>query len=421
MIELFPAGRQIALPSPDVDLTFAGFPLLLGDLAILRREVLRELLHALRRSFELFALVIEAGVVGLVRFRLFGELGALLGEFRLPALEFGQAPRERFLPFLDDPFALRYSRQVIPQLLLPVPDGLVLAREEALAAFGFPQALVERLPGLRDLLGLGLQVRVEIVHLLPLAFEGSGPRIERCLAVAVGGFFGGQLPFQAPELGLPFGEAALLGLELRPSLLGLHREDLLLRLDLDVPGRPSLLQPVQDQPAGLLDCLQFGPEGVEFALSHRAPLILLFEFPFPAVELLFALDERSFLTATGFELFLVDLALAGLLGDRLVQHLVRVADAFNGGLGVAPLEMVDADRRVSIVVRAHFELGPGTRRVLQDLGQGFVARHVGRGPVFRQDPIPAPQDEDPLGRRVAPKDGRLEDPVEFHRPKLRED
>src|SRR5439155_749003 len=83
----------------------------------------------------------------------------------------------------------------------------------------------------------------------------------------------------------------------------LHREDLLLRLDLDVPGRPSLLQPVQDQPAGLLDCLQFGPEGVEFALSHRAPLILLFEFPFPAVELLFALDERSFLTATGFELF----------------------------------------------------------------------------------------------------------------------
>src|SRR5439155_749002 len=105
LIELFPAGRQIALPSPDVDLTFAGFPLLLGDLAILRREVLRELLHALRRSFELFALVIEAGVVGLVRFRLFGDFRALLGEFRLPALEFGQAPRERFLPFLDDSIA----------------------------------------------------------------------------------------------------------------------------------------------------------------------------------------------------------------------------------------------------------------------------------------------------------------------------
>src|SRR5207247_7438212 len=164
-----------ALPSPDVDLTFSGLPLLLGDLAILRREILRELLHALRRSFEFFALVIEAGVVGLVRFRLFGDFRALLGEFRLPALEFGQAPRERFLPFLDDPFALRHSRQVIPRLLLPVPDGLVLAREEALAAFGFRQALVERLPGLRARHGLGSQAPAGSLHPLPAAVYARCP------------------------------------------------------------------------------------------------------------------------------------------------------------------------------------------------------------------------------------------------------
>jgi len=83
--------------------------------------------------------------------------------------------------------------------------------------------------------------------------------------------------------------------------------------------------------------------------------------------------------------------------------------------------MVDADRGVAIVVGAHFELRAGARGVLQDLGEGFVARHVDGGPVFRQDAVPSPEDEDPLGWGVAAKDRGLQDAIELHRPKLGED
>ncbi len=50
-----------------------------------------------------------------------------------------------------------------------------------------------------------------------------------------------------------------------------------------------------------------------------------------------------------------------------------------------------------------------------------MARHIDRGPVLRQHPVPSPEDEDPLRRGVASKDGGLQDPVELHRPELGED
>src|SRR2546427_5812616 len=334
LLELLPAGCEVPLAPAHVDLTFARFALLLGDLAVLRREVLREFLHALRRLFELLPLVVEGRVLGLERFGLFGDFRAFLDEFRLAGLQVGRSSRERFLPFIERLFPLRHRADVVPQLQLPFPDRLLLTSEELLAAFGFPQAVVEDLPGLGNLLGLPLQIAVQIVHLFALAFEGRGPRVEGRLAVPVGGFLRRELALQPPEFGLSFREAAPLGLQIGAGLLGFHREDLLLGLDLHVAGRSTLFEAAQDQPARLLDRLQFGPEGVQFPLSHRAPLVLLFEFPFPAVQLLFALDEGLFLIATALQLLLVRLTLAGLLGDRLLDHLVRVSDALDRGFGV---------------------------------------------------------------------------------------
>src|SRR3989442_4713989 len=187
LLELFPPGREVPLASANVDLALSRFAFLFGDLPILRREVLRELLHALRRSFELFPLVVESRVLGLERFGLLGEFRTLLGQFGLPRLQLGHPPVERLLPFLERPLPLRHRRDIVPELLLPFPARLVLACDEPLAAFRFPEAVGQYLPGLRNLLRLRLQVAIQVVHLFPLAFEGRGPRIERPLAVPVGG------------------------------------------------------------------------------------------------------------------------------------------------------------------------------------------------------------------------------------------
>src|SRR5881296_1829826 len=421
LVERLPAGREISLSPPDVDLSLPRFAFLVRDLPILGRQVLRELLHAFRRPLEFLPPVIEALILRFEGFGLLANLRGLLGELCLPRFELNHPSRERFFAFLDGLLSLRDGGHMLAELRLAVPDGRLLGGEEALASFGLLEPVLEHLPGLGDLLGLGLQIRVQVVHLLPLPFEGRGPRIERRLAIAVGGFLRREFPLQTAEFRLPFRDAASLGLELRFGLLGLHREDLLPGLDLDVLGGPAFLESVEDQAARLLDSLEFGPEGVELPLSHPAPLVLLLEFPFSAVEFLLALDERPLLVPTGIEFLLVRLALAGLLGDRLFEHCVRVSDALDRGLGVASLEVVDADRGMAVVIGADLELGPGARRVLQNLGEGVVAGHVDIRPVLGEDPIASSQDEDPLRRRVAAKDRGLQDPVELHRPKLGED
>src|SRR3989441_1654773 len=421
LVERLPAGREIPLSAPDVDLSLPRFAFLLRDLPILGRQVLREFLHAFRRPLEFLPPVVEACILRFEGFGLLAELRGLLGELRLPRFELGHPSGERLFAFLHGLLSLRNGGHVFAELRLSVPDRRLLGGEKPFAAFCLLEPVLEDLPGLGDLLGLGLQIRVEVVHLFPLPFEGRGPRIERRLAIAVGGLLRREFPLQTAEFRLPFRDAASLGLELRFGLLGLHREDLLPGLDLDVLGGPAFLESVEDQAARLLDSLEFGPEGVELPLSHPAPLVLLLEFPFSAVEFLLALDERPLLVPTGIEFLLVRLALAGLLGDRLFEHCVRVSDALDPGLGGASLEVVDADRAMAVVIGADLELGPGARRVLQNLGEGVVAGHVDIRPVLGEDPIASSQDEDPLRRRVAAKDRGLQDPVELHRPKLGED
>src|SRR5256712_3349349 len=202
LLELLPAGREVPLSSAHVDLTLPGFAFLLGDLAILRREVLRELLHALRRPFELLPLVVESRVLGFKRFELFGEFRGLLGEFPLAGLQVGHTSRERFLPVLEVASPLRDRRNVVPELLLAFADCLLLAGEEPLPAFRFPEAVVEDPPGLGDLLGRRFSVCVKIGYLLPLALGGRRPPLQRRLAVSVRGFSRRKLPLQPAEVGL---------------------------------------------------------------------------------------------------------------------------------------------------------------------------------------------------------------------------
>src|SRR2546426_393460 len=343
LIERLPAGCEISLSSAHVDLSLTCFAFLLRDLPILSRQVLRELLHAFGRPLEFLTSVVEAYILSFEGFGLFADLRGLLGELRLARLELCHPSRERFFAFLHGLFSLRDGGHMVAELRLAVPDGRLLGGEEPFASFRLLEPVLEHLPGLGDLLGLGLL------------------------------------------------------------------------------GGPTFLEPAEDQAARLLHRLEFGPERVEFALSRSAPLVLLLEFPFPAVELFFAVDECPFLVPAGIEFLLVRLALAGLLGDRLLEHRVRVSDALHRGLRVTPLEVVDADRGMAVVVRADLELGPGARRVLQDLGKGVVAGHVDLRSVLGKDPIAPSQDEDPLRWGVASKDRGLQDPVELHRPKLGED
>src|SRR3989454_237404 len=312
---------------------------------------------------------------------------------------------------------------------LPILSRQVL--RELLHAFGRPlefltsvvEAYILSFEGfglfadLRGLLGELRLARLELCHPSRERFfaflhglfslrDGGHMVAELRLAVPDGRLLGGEEPFASFRLLEPV-------LEHLPGLGDL--------LGLDLLGGPTFLEPAEDQAARLLHRLEFGPERVEFALSRSAPLVLLLEFPFPAVELFFAVDECPFLVPAGIEFLLVRLALAGLLGDRLLEHRVRVSDALHRGLRVTPLEVVDADRGMAVVVRADLELGPGARRVLQDLGKGVVAGHVDLRSVLGKDPIAPSQDEDPLRWGVASKDRGLQDPVELHRPKLGED
>ena len=75
---------------------------------------------------------------------------------------------------------------------------------------------------------------------------------------------------------------------------------------------------------------------------------------------------------------------------------------------------------MAIVVGADFELRPFARSIFQDLGDRRRAGDVDLGPVFGQDAIPAAEDEDALGGGVTSEHGRLEEPVELHRPQFRQ-
>src|SRR5438445_176403 len=172
LVERLPAGREISLSPPDVDLSLPRFAFLVRDLPILGRQVLRELLHAFRRPLEFLPPVIEALILRFEGFGLLADLRGLLGELCLPRFELGHPSGERFFAFLDGLLSLRDGGHMLAELRLAVPDGRLLGGEEALASFGLFEPPLERRPTLSNLLGLGLPLRLQVVHLLPLPFEG---------------------------------------------------------------------------------------------------------------------------------------------------------------------------------------------------------------------------------------------------------
>ena len=173
-----------------------------------------------------------------------------------------------------------------------------------------------------------------------------------------------------------------MNLQLRAGLLRFHREDFSLGLDLHIFGCAAFLEPPHDHSAGLLHRLQLRSEGVELLLTDPAPLVLLFQFPFPFVELFLAFDEALFLFSAGFEVPEVRVTFRGLLDQHLGENLIRIAEPFHGGLRIAALQLVDADRGMA-VVRADLELRAVARGILQNFGDRGRACNVDLGAVFR--------------------------------------
>ncbi|OGS62684.1 MAG: hypothetical protein A3K59_00890 [Euryarchaeota archaeon RBG_19FT_COMBO_69_17] len=310
---------------------------------------------------------------------------------------------------------------MLPDLILPLLGGLLPEEDLALPPFGLGHAGVERLPGVRDLRHLPFEARVELVELLPLPVQGRLAARRPGVAVLEQGLPRRELALPRVEGRGPLREAPALGLRLRAGPLRLHRGKLLLRLQLDIPRAPLLLELAEEHRGGLLDGLELGPEGLELLLAHRAPPELLLQLPFPAVQLLLLRDELPLLLPALLELPEVRLPGGGLLPHDGREVPVDVPEALDRRLWVRPLELVDADRRMPVVVRPDLDLGPLARRIPEDLGEGVGPKEVRGGPMLREDPVPAPEHEDPLGGQVPPEHGRLEEPVELQRAEVRED
>src|SRR5437870_3166065 len=129
LVERLPAGREISLSPPDVDLSLPRFAFLFRDLPILGRQVLRELLHAFRRPLEFLPPVIEALILRFEGFGLLADLRGLPGELCLPRFELGHPSGERFFAFLDGLLSLRDGGHMLAELRLAVPDGRLLGGE----------------------------------------------------------------------------------------------------------------------------------------------------------------------------------------------------------------------------------------------------------------------------------------------------
>ncbi len=111
----------------------------------------------------------------------------------------------------------------------------------------------------------------------------------------------------------------------------------------------------------------------------------------------------------------------GLPGDRLGEDLVGVSESGNGRLGIAALQLVDADPGVAVVVGADFESRFLTRRILEDFEDGIRTGHLDLRSVLREDAVSAAQDEHALRGGLPAHDGGLEEAVELHRPQFREE
>ncbi len=96
-LEFLGVRRNLPLPASNVHLSFARLPLLNGDFSIPRREVLRDLLHPLRRPPEFVASVVEARVFRLDCLRVLVDFRRLCAQFRRLAVEVSEPVRDRLL------------------------------------------------------------------------------------------------------------------------------------------------------------------------------------------------------------------------------------------------------------------------------------------------------------------------------------
>jgi hypothetical protein len=303
---------------------------------------------------------------------------------------------------------------VLTELLLSFLDDLLPQDQVPLAALRLRKATIERVSGLRDLLHLRLQARVQFRHLFPFLPDRPRVRAEDGLLLREDRLAGLVVSFEIGELGRPLREGAALGLEFCPDFLRPNRQERPLGLDLYVLLGSAFFELPQDHAARLLHGLKFRPQGVEFLLADRASLVLLLQLPLSAIQFLFAVHELLFLFPLRLEFLQVRLPFRRFQGFHLCEDPVRIADPGHRRVRIAPLEVVEADLRVAVVVRPDLELGARARRVLEDLLDRVGACDVHLGAVFREDAIPAPQDEHALGGRVPPEHGGLEEAVEFH-------
>ncbi len=73
---------------------------------------------------------------------------------------------------------------------------------------------------------------------------------------------------------------------------------------------------------------------------------------------------------------------------------------------------------MTVVVRSDLELSPLTRGVFHDFRDRVGTGDIDLRAVFREDAVPASEDQDALRRRIAAVHGRLQQAVELHRPEF---
>src|SRR3990170_285921 len=241
-LELLRLRGRLPLCLPELNLTFARLPLLRGDLAVSRDETLRELLHPFRRPCELLSADVETLVRGL-------EFGRAPLDLQRPGLERCLTPVEVLRPPLAGRLPLRHGRLALgnrrvvrAEFLGPLAARLFPEGELPLALLRLRNPRVERLPRVRDLLHLRLEVRVQVRELLPFAVRGRVPAVEGRFPVPQERLLPRELAPPVVELLRPCGSGGALGFEIRPNPLRLDRRDLLLGLELDVPRGPGRLE-----------------------------------------------------------------------------------------------------------------------------------------------------------------------------------
>src|SRR5436190_3405225 len=414
-------GRELALPP----LELLGFPadllLLGGELAVLPCEVLCDLLHALGGPDQFVPPFRQGRGLRHDGLLSLGQGRGLRGQLRLPTIEIlepsGRIPfsiGNRLLPF-------RQHGLLSPYALLEAHEGLLPPDEFSLAGFRFPESCVEGRARFRDLLRFLLKRGIQLAHLFAFPLEGFLSPGQRGLPIVSRRGPLRHLPFPGRHLPDPFGEAPPLSLQLRPRLLHLYREDFPLGLELDVRGPAAFFETAHQEAAGLFDRLQLRAQGLQFLLASPALPSLPLKFPDAVPEGFLVVDKPPLWVPAVSEVLKVRFSFRGLPGDRLGEDLVGVSESGNGRLGIAALQLVDADPGVAVVVGADFESRFLTRRILEDFEDGIRPGHLDFRSVLREDAVSAAQDEHALRGGLPAHDGGLEEAVELHRPQLREE